>query len=144
MGQENTFYSAIRTAIGAIEASVGVLAFSRVWIAPYLDLDVLLRIPRFPACVISDKGFSINQSNGKVKSGAFEVAVVTCTPRDHVGDATMLSLMDLGDLLISAMEYDTDNSVHNAGAGATDSVVTEAGLIVAARKYMFTYEMRRP
>lgn len=143
MGQERTFIETIRTAVLAVEVSAGVKAFARCWVAPYLDLEQLLEVPRWPACVISDKGFSINQSNGKVKRGAFEVAIVMCKPRDHVGDATMLEIMDLGDLLVAALEYDSDNSVFNAAAGATDSVVTEAGLLVVARKYQFTYEMKR-
>lgn len=143
VGQERTFYEAIRSAIAAIEVSANVKAFARVWVAPYLDMDMLLRIPRWPAAVISDKGFSINQSNGKVKTGAFEVAVVACTPRDQVGDASILDIMDLGDLLITGLEYDSDNSVNNAAAGATDSIITEAGLMVVARKFTFTYEIRR-
>lgn len=143
MGQERTFYEAIRSAVAAIEVSAGVKAFARVWIAPYLDMDALLRIPRWPACVISDKGFSINQSNGKVKTGSFEVAVVNCTPRDHVADMTTLDIMDLGDLLVTGLEYDSDNSVNNAAAGATDSIITAAGLMIVARKFTFTYELRR-
>lgn len=143
MGQERTFYEAIRSAVAAIEVSAGVKAFARVWIAPYLDMDALLRIPRWPACVISDKGFSINQSNGKVKTGSFEVAIVSCTPRDHVADMTTLDIMDLGDLLVTGLEYDSDNSVNNAAAGATDSIITEAGLMIVARKFTFTYELRR-
>lgn len=143
MGAERTFYETVRTAVGAVVNGSSVVQFPRVWIMPFLDLDKLMQNPRWPTAVIIDKGWTLNQSNGKIKSGAFDVVIVDAHPRDHVGDKTVLEIMDKGDLLVTALEYDTDNAVHSAGAGATDSITLDGGLIVVARTFTFTYELRR-
>lgn len=143
MGQERTFFETIRTAVGAVVNGSSVVQFPRVWMMPYLDLDKLLQNPRFPTAVIIDKGWSLDAANGKIKRGAFDVVIVDSKPRDHIGDATVLELMDKGDLLVTALEYDSDNSVFSAGAGATDSVTLDGGIIIVARTFNFTYELKR-
>jgi hypothetical protein len=146
MGQERTFFEAIRTAVGNVEVSPGVKAFGRVWVQPgqTLDLVPLLRIPRFPCAVINEAGFTVNIVNGKVKSGTFTVSIVTCKTRDPLGESALLENSDLGDLLLAALEYSTADCIFRAAGGATTSVARQATLILVGRTYSFVYEMRRP
>lgn len=144
MGAEKTFFEAQRTAIAAVEITSGVKAFPRVWVAPgqTLDIERLLRVPRWPTAVILDGGFTTEKSNGKIRRGQFDVAVVSCKQRDQVGDATALEIMDLGDVLAAALEIDVDNAIFAAGAGKQDSITWGDTLLVVARRYTFEYALR--
>lgn len=145
MGQERTFFEAIRTAVANVEISSGVKAFGRVWIQPGLALDLvpLLRIPRFPCAVINEGGFTINVANGKVKNGTLAVSVVTAKTRDPLGESALLENSDIGDKLIDALEYATSDCVFRVASGVTSTVARQATLILVGRTYTFNYEMRR-
>lgn len=144
-GQDATFYAAVQTVIAAVEISTGVKAFARVWIqpGPNPDLGPLLRIPRFPCAVINEGGFGINTTNGKIKSGAFTVTVFDTKPRDPVGEAALLSVMDIGDKLMDGLEYATADCVFRALGGSSGSSQQIAGMIIVSRTYAFGYEQRR-
>lgn len=142
-GQEGTFFEALRTALLAVEISSGVKAFPRVWVQPYLDLEALMKEPRWPTAVLIDNGWKIDKSNGKVKRGAFSVVIVLAKPRDPVGDASVLSIMDYTDVTITAMEYSTASAIHAESAGGADYTTLEGGVLLVARALEFTYELRR-
>jgi hypothetical protein len=144
-GQEATFFETIRTALLAVNITTGpnVKAFPRVWVQPYLDLEALMKEPRWPTAVIIDNGWKIDRSNGKVKRGLFSVVIVLAKPRDPVGDASVLSIMDYTDVTITALEYESTNSIHSESAGGADYTTLEGGVLLVARALDFSYELRR-
>lgn len=143
--QEVTFFQAVQTAVAAVEVSAGVKAFARVHIQPGStpDLEGLLRIPRFPCAVLNEGGFSIEIVNGKVRSGTFTVTVCDTKPRDPTGEQALLSVMDIGDKLMDALEYSTADAKYRALGGSNSSTHVVSGMIIVMRSYSFVYDLKR-
>jgi len=141
MGQLNTFYTAIQTRVRAIQSG-GVDQFPRVFITPEVDIEPLLAVPRFPCAIITPGSDSIDTMNGKIRTGRFTITVIVMRMRDHVNEQATLDLLDLGDLLITAMEWDNDNSIYNAGVGQLSSLTLDDKVVVGL-SYDFAYTIRR-
>lgn len=134
---------AIKTRVAAVVDGGAAIAFPRTMIVPFLDVERLLKNPRWPAALITDNGGTLNERNGKIWTRSFSVSVVDSHPRDHVGEETALALTDLGDYLLAALEYDTDMDIWNAGDDDLEALGTDAGVLVLVKTYRFTAEIQR-
>ena len=143
MGQLRTFMEAIKTRGVAVVDGSAVKVFPRTMIVPFLDVERLMKNPRWPAALITDNGGTLNERNGKIWTRNFSVSVVDSHPRDNVGELTVKELWDMGDFLLTAMEYDTDLTIWNAGDDDLEAVGTDAGVLVLVKTYRFTAELQR-
>lgn len=141
MGQLNTFYTAVQARVRAIQLNA-VDQFPRVFVSPEVDIEPLLSIPRFPCAIITPGPDSIDLLNGKIRNGSFTITVVVMRMRDHVNEQATLDLLDLGDLLITALEWDNDDSIYNAGVGQISSI-TVNDKVVVGMSFDFRYTIRR-
>jgi len=143
MGQENTFFTAIKSRVAAV-MNGGSVAFPRVFITNSVNLEELVKVPRFPVAVISpDEGATINATNGKILNGEFHITIIVMRPRDHIGETATLDLMDLSDLLVTAMEYDNDNSRFNYVSRTSPDTVNLDQATIVARSITFNYMYQR-
>lgn len=147
MGQERDFLDRLETRLTAIQNGA-VPLFARVYTVDSFDESVMkriLRIPRYPCAVIVNGNFTINQSNGKVKNGLFDVVIIHARPRDVIGTFTTKDIADFGDLMIAAMEYESNQmSIQNAAGGGGQTISLSAGILYKARTFNFTYQIRYP
>jgi len=143
MGQERTYFEALRTFLLSIEESAGVSLFTECLQQPNLDLNTLLQIPAvdYPSrmCVIIDKGWGLSAANGVVKSGSFDLVIIERSLADHVGSDAIYNIMDLTDIVIDAFNYDTSMAKFTAPVGAVDTIQVQEGVIWAARTLTFAY-----
>jgi len=142
MGQVSTFLSDVKTRTEAV-MNGGSVAFLRVWVAPFLDVERLLSIPRWPAAVIFDNGGSLDPHNGKIWTRQFSVAILTSHPRDHIGEETTHNILDLGELLMTALEYDTTIEIFNAGDDDLEAIGVDESIMVLVKTYRFTAQFER-
>lgn len=140
----NTFFESIRTAVKAVEISVGVAAFNEVWIAPFLDVDRLLDSTRLPAAVIIDNGGSVSAINGDDEVRRFTIAIVETVPRDHIGEDSIQSIFNLGEVLVDALVYDDTLSVYSSADNDLEAVGTDTeNLLLIVKSYQFEAEFER-
>lgn len=137
MGQIADFLKDVRTRVEALAT------FDQVWIAPFIDVERLLMIPRFPAAIIVDSGGEYDAFNGKIMVRQFSITVLDAHPRDHIGEETSLALLDLGETLMGALEYDTDIDIFNAGDSDLEALGTDTGILILAKTYKFTATYER-
>lgn len=140
--QLTTFLKSVKTRVESVLNGADP-AFLRVWVAPFLDVERMLLIPRWPAAVIFDNGGTLDARNGKIWTREFSIAVVTCKPLDHIGEESTFEILDLGELLVNEMEYDTDNSVFNAGEAELETIGVDSNLLVLVKTYRFTAQFER-
>ncbi|MCZ7608498.1 MAG: hypothetical protein M5U25_21135 [Planctomycetota bacterium] len=138
-----TFLESVRTRVAAVVDGSAVPVFTRVWIAPFLNLDQVVQVPRWPAAIIVDKGGEYDLYNGKIMTRRFSVSIMDCHPRDHVGEETSLQILDRGEYLMTAMEYDTDIQIYNAGDDDLEAIALESGLMILLKTYNFTAQYLR-
>lgn len=147
MGQERDFLDSLEVRLAAIQNGA-VPLFARVYTVDGFDESVMKRIlaiPRYPCAVIVNGNFAINQSNGKVKNGNFDIVIIHARPRDVIGTFTTKDIADFGDLMIAAMEYESNqSSIQNAAGGGGNTLNYRAGILYKARTYNFTYQIRYP
>jgi len=143
MGQIRTFLESIRTRVEAVVDGSAATVFSRVWIAPFINLDQMVHIARWPAAIIVDKGGQYDAYNGKIMLRQFSVSIMDCHPRDHVGEETSLQILDKGEYLVTTLEYDSDNSVFNASDDDLEAIALESGLLILLKTYNFTAQYLR-
>lgn len=141
MGQMNTFYTAVQTRVAAIVNGTPV-AFPRVFITPDINIEKLVASPRWPVAVITPGLDSIASTNGKIRTGEFMITILVHRPRDHVNQVAMLELLDLGDLLITALEFDNDDSITNQSTGEANTVNFDSTVVVGL-SFTFRYTIRR-
>ena len=142
-GQIRTFLEAIQTAVLAVVDGGAVKQFSRVDIMPFLDIERLMRIPRWPAAVIFDNGGTLDQYNGKIWTRLFSIAVIDCHPRDSIGQETVLQIHDRGEFLIDRLEYEEDLNIFTAGDDDLEAIGHDNGLFVLVKTYRFTAQFER-
>lgn len=121
----------------------GLGPFLRVWITPELDLDAVLQVPRFPMVILNDTGGSLNPHNQVLWNRTFSATIVDIKPRDHVGEAATLEILDLGDDLIDGLAYGTDYEIWYGNDSDAASSRTNAGIMVVWKTYNFRYEIER-
>jgi hypothetical protein len=139
-----TFLESVRTLITAIEISAGVPAFNSVWIAPFLDIERLMDATRIPAAVILDTGGTVSAINGSDVQRNFTVAIVACVQRDHIGEASIKALLELGELLTTALIYDDTLNVFSGPDGDVEAVGLDTeSLLLIVKSYQFTGEFER-
>lgn len=142
MGQVSDFLTDVKTRVEAALNGADP-AFLRVWVAPFLDVERLLLIPRWPAAIVFDNGGTLDVRNGKIWTRSFSVAIVTCHPRDHIGEETTHQILDLGELLMNTMEYDTDIEIWNAGDDDLEAVGVDESILILVKTYRFTAQFER-
>lgn len=106
---ENTFLSAVKTAVALIEDGSSNKLVNKVKIIPNLaQIRERLHAPgmRFPCALIHDGGGEEHPHNKKFKTGFMSITVATRNMRDGQGDHAMRSLLDLCD---SIREGDATN-----------------------------------
>lgn len=143
MGQLRTFMESIRTRVAAVVDGSAATVFARVWIAPFLDLNAMVRIARWPCAIIVDNGGEYDPYNGKVMTRRFSVSIMECHPRDHIGEETSLQILDKGEYLVTALEYDTDIEIFNAADDDIEAISLETGLLILLKTYNFTAQFVR-
>lgn len=124
-----------------VEAVSGIIA---VYITPGIDLDRVMQIPQFPMVLINDGGGELSEFNGKLWTRRLELTVVNHAPRDHVGEEATRLLLDLGESIVAALEYDDDDAVYLVG----DSDIEAApyggtGTVIVSKTYAFSYQIQR-
>ena len=128
--------------IEAVQLS-GSNAFHRVWIAPAVDVNTLLHVPRFPVAIINDGGGVLDPVNSKVWTRRMDVTVIDCVPRDHVGENSLDGVLDRGEALIAAMEWNRTDGLYLAADSDVSPVVAPNGLVFIRKTYSFEYQLQR-
>jgi len=103
----------------------------------------LLRIPRWPAGVIIDKSGSLDPFNSKIWNRKFSVKVIDSKPRSAIGEESLLRIMDIGELLITAFEYDTDAEIFNAPDDDLEVIGIDTNILLLVKTFNFTAQFER-
>ena len=137
MGQIRTFLNDVKTRVDAIGS------FNQIWVAPFVDIDRIVKIPRFPTAVIVDNGGTIDPYNGKIMTRQFSITILDTSLRDHIGEESSLDILDLGEGLVSALEYDTTIEIFNASDEDLEAFGSDSQTLVLAKTYNFVSEYVR-
>lgn len=126
-----------------IEALGGGATFNRVMILPSLDMEIVMKNPRWPTAVMLDGGGTLDKDNHKIWTRTMEVVVIDAHPRDAWGEESVRQVLDLGEVLIAGLEYNINDSLFLEGDSDFASEVTTLGLLIVGKSYNFEYELER-
>lgn len=138
-----TFLEDLQTKVAAVLNKQSAIAFPRVWIMPGVSVGRLLINPRWPTATINDEGGEVARYSRDFDERVVSVTIIDCWPRDHVGERSLLEVLDLGDQLVDALAYNTSESIFRIADSDVSAFETEGGLIFVAKTYRFRYELRR-
>lgn len=136
------FLQQTKTDVEAVQYS-GSDAFNRVWIVPVVDVERLLAIPRWPTALINDAGGTLDPVNGKVWTRQMDITVVDCVPRDHVGEESTLAVLNRGEALVAALEWNDTDGIFLAADSVVEALPVDNDLLIMAKSYTFTYQIQR-
>ena len=118
-------------------------AFNRVWIVPAVNLEMLLQIPRWPVALINDAGGELDPVNGKVWTRSMDITIIDAQPRDHVAEKTTLEVLNRGEVLVAALEYNRRDGIYLVADSDVQAFATATGLIMVQKTYTFAYQIQR-
>ncbi len=121
----------------------GVAAFYRVWIAPAVDINSLLHIPRFPVAIINDGGGVLDAVNSKIWDRRMDITIIDCVPRDHMSENSLDGVLDRGEALIAALEWNRTDGLYLAADSDVAPVTAPNGMVFVRKTYSFAYQLQR-
>lgn len=136
------FLQQTKTDVEAVQYS-GSDAFNRVWIVPAVDLDTVLKIPRFPMALINDAGGELSPVNGKVWTRQMDITILDVKPRDHAGEQGTIQILNLGEALVAALEWNRTDGLFLAADSDVEAVTVKKGLMIFTKTYTFQYQIQR-
>lgn len=136
------FLTQTKTDVEAVQYS-GAAAFHRVWIVPAINLNLLLQIPRWPVALMNDAGGVLDEVNGKVWTRRMDITIIDCVPRDHVGQESVLAVLNRGEALVAALEWNRTDGLYLAADSDVEAVASPTGLILVQKTYTFAYQIQR-
>ena len=117
--------------------------FLRVLIVPAISIEILMQNPRWPTALMWDGGGVLDPHNHKIWKRVLNVTVVTSHPRDTWGEESARQLLDLGEVLIAGLEYNTTDSVFLAQDQDDEPEMLPLGVLIVSKLYKFEYELER-
>lgn len=136
----NAYIAAKLSDIAALESG-GEKRFNYVERSAIVDVDELVRVQRWPKCILTDGGGERDRFNGKIDRRVLLVTILVHRPRNTSGQKAAEDLATLGDAVISLLELDrTDNGI--ALIMDTEETAESAGDISIYMKTLaFEYEI---
>lgn len=111
-------------------------------IVPFLDIEEILKIPRWPAGIIVDGNGTFNEFNRDLWDRTFSVALIHAVPRSQTGRYTLKDLWARSRFLIDGLSYKTAGiSVWNASDGEVDAILHKTDLLMYVMK-SFTFHAK--
>lgn len=121
-----------------------VAATPRVLIVPSLDMEQVVKNPRWPAAFLLDLGGELENQNGKIWRRVLGVTVMTAEPRDGFGEKAMREVIRLGELMVAELELSTsDSAIFLLGDTDTEAVTSTNGQIFVHKTWNFVYRIER-
>jgi len=136
------FLEQTKTDVAAVQYGGGA-AFPRVLIVPAVNIDHLMREPRWPAALINDAGGVLDEFNHKIWRRRMDITVVACRMRDPWSEVSTQDLLDRGEALVAALEYNTTDGIYLAQDSDVMAFVTNLGVAVVQKTYTFAYQIQR-
>jgi hypothetical protein len=140
MGARREFLEDLKEALEDIEVS-GEPLFNLVWISPFFDPEMAIKVPRIPMAVVHDTGGTLDTTQGEIWQRSFSITIVASVPRDHMAEATVLELLDIGESMLEEVKFFRDTSVMSVSDGEADVIPIEGGIILVAHTYTFRYTL---
>lgn len=135
---ESVYLESVRTLLAAITDGADPL-FGRVWIAPFFDDTDIVKIPRWPAAVLSPLSGAINRFNSSIYEGTFGVVIAHMANRDPMGDWGTVKLLEVGHYMTRQIKFSDASDIKLISTSDVETAKTLIGQMIVHRQYVFSY-----
>ena len=136
------FLAQTKTDVQAVQYNAAN-AFPRVLVVPAVNIDHLMSEPRWPTALINDGGGQLDEFNHKIWRRRMDITVVACRMRDPWNEVATQDLLDRGEALIAALEYNTTDGIYLISDSDVTPFVTDMGIAIVQKTYTFAYQIQR-